>query len=79
MIMCHMLSPDLDELHAMAAKLGLKREWFQGDASTPHYDVNLTVRAKALELGAVEIDRRQTVALIKQIRAERLKKENDNG
>lgn len=35
---CHMVSdlgPDVLELHAMAAKLGLKRAWFQGD----HYDL----------------------------------------
>ena len=65
MVMCHMLADSLDELHAMASKIGLKREWFQ-PKSTPHYDVSLTKRKQALEQGAQEIDRAQVVALTKQ-------------
>lgn len=41
-----------DELHAFAARLGLRREWFQGD----HYDVPEHVRAEAVQLGAVETE-----------------------
>ena len=67
MVMCHMLADSLDELHAMASKIGLKREWFQ-PKSTPHYDVSLTKRKQALEQGAQEIDRAQVVALTKQWR-----------
>lgn len=26
---CHMMADTLDELHAMAVKIGLKRAWFQ--------------------------------------------------
>ena len=48
MVMCHMLADSLDELHAMASKIGLKREWFQ-PKSTPHYDVSLTKRKQALD------------------------------
>lgn len=45
-----------DLLHAFAAKLGLKREWFQ-DHNVPelwHYDIGSErLREKALALGAV--------------------------
>lgn len=67
MRMCHMLADSLDELHAMADRLGLKREWFQ-PRSTPHYDICQSKRALALQLGATAIDRRRTVALIRQWR-----------
>ncbi len=67
MIMCHMLSDSEEELHAMAKKIGMRREWFQ-PKSAPHYDVCLSRRAKAIEFGAKEIDREQTVALIRKLR-----------
>lgn len=69
MLMCHMLADSLDELHDMAQKLGLKRQWFQNaEGSTPHYDICQEKRAKAIELGAVEIDRRRTVEIIQDWR-----------
>jgi hypothetical protein len=55
MKMSHMMADDLDELHAMARKLGLRREWFQ-DKSIPHYDVSMSVRRRAIELGAIPED-----------------------
>lgn len=50
----HMLATDLDELHAIAAAIGLKREWFQ-DKRIPHYDVTEGKRWQALRAGAVAI------------------------
>jgi hypothetical protein len=70
MIMCHMIADDLDELHRMASAIGMSREWFQ-PLSFPHYDVSLTRRARALKLGAVEVDRRQLVRVIREIRMKR--------
>lgn len=64
MKLCHMLADSLDELHEMAERIGLKREWFQ-PKSTPHYDVNLERRKLALRFGAVEADRKKVVELIK--------------
>lgn len=52
MRMSHLMADDLDELHAFAARLGLRREWFQ-DKSVPHYDVSDSKREQALQLGAV--------------------------
>ncbi|WP_350334563.1 DUF4031 domain-containing protein [Coralliovum pocilloporae] len=69
MIMCHMLADTEEELHQMARRLGMKREWFQ-PKSSPHYDIDENRRAKALEMGAQEISRRDLVDLIRRIRRE---------
>lgn len=46
----------LDELHAMAAKIGLKRAWFQGGNSRhPHYDLRESKRLLAVQYGAQEV------------------------
>jgi len=68
MKMCHMLADTLDELHHMADTIGLKRKWFQNH-STPHYDICQAKRKLAIEAGAILIDRKQTVALIRKWRA----------
>lgn len=52
----HMLATNIDELHAMAARIGLRREWFQGAGTFPHYDVQRRKRALALAAGAVPIE-----------------------
>lgn len=67
MKMCHMLADELDELHAMADRLGLKRSWFQNH-KTPHYDICQAKRALALSYGAISISRREAVALIRKWR-----------
>jgi predicted kinase len=49
---CHMTTDgDFDELHAFAARLGLRRAWFQRD----HYDLPPHGRAAAVALGAEEV------------------------
>lgn len=78
MIMSHMVADSVDELHAMAQRLGLKRQWFQISRNgMPHYDICQTKRQVAITLGAVEIDRRKMVQLMKAHRAQRA--ENSNG
>lgn len=47
----------VEELHAMAKLIGLRREWFQ-PLSYPHYDLTPSRRALAVKKGAVEKDRR---------------------
>lgn len=67
MKMCHMLADTVDELHAMADLIGIKRRWFQNH-NTPHYDICQSKRADAVKLGAIEIGRREVVALIRKHR-----------
>lgn len=53
---CHMVSDtSLSELHAFAARLGLKRAWFQNHQRVPHYDLVASMRVKALAAGAVAV------------------------
>lgn len=52
---CHMAADGVEELHAFARRLGLKRAWFQ-DRRIPHYDLTETKRAEAVLLGAVADD-----------------------
>lgn len=59
---CHLVADSLDELHQFAARLGLKRTWFQDKASYPHYDVTTSVRERALALGALPARKRQMIA-----------------
>ena len=68
MKMCHMVADTLDELHAMADKVGMRRAWFQDSQDHPHYDLSQTKRALAVQQGAIEIDSRQLVQIIQKWR-----------
>ena len=71
MVMCHMIADTQDELHAMAERIGMKRQWFQEPpkASVPHYDVCKARKARALALGARKLDRRAFAEKIRELRA----------
>lgn len=62
----HLTADTQDELHEFAARLGLRREWFQpgrpidGQPSPFwHYDVTSPKRAQALALGAISMPARE--------------------
>lgn len=61
---CHMVADTVDELHALAARIGLKRSWFQGD----HYDLVPSKRAAALAAGATELPRRPFIEKLRAFR-----------
>lgn len=69
MKMCHMIADTLDELHAMADKIGISRRWFQGPPKhkTPHYDICKSRRAFAVQHGAKEVTSRELVLIKRQI------------
>lgn len=54
---CHLVADTLAELHEFAERLDLRREWFQSKSRYPHYDVTLSMRDKALRMGAMMGDR----------------------
>ncbi|MEQ1934665.1 MAG: DUF4031 domain-containing protein [Fimbriimonadaceae bacterium] len=56
---CHMRADTLDELHAMAEAIGMKRSWFQDKPGFPHYDLVPKRRALAVKRGAKEISARE--------------------
>jgi hypothetical protein len=58
----HMQADTLDELHAMADKLGLRRSWFQSKPDRPwhdHYDLTRSKRDEAVVLGAIQLTWRE--------------------
>lgn len=64
MVMCHMLADSDDELHAMAACIGVQRRWHQAPPRhDSHYDIALSKRALAVRAGAAEITWRQAGAM----------------
>jgi hypothetical protein len=75
---CHLIvAGKLDDLHEFAKRIGLKREWYQGSASWPHYDLTANKRAHALRYGALECGMMQEAKArnavhrrVKQLRAE---------
>jgi hypothetical protein len=64
MVMCHMVADTEAELDEMAAKLGLRRGWKQGNrdrkpgtvGALVHYDIAKSKRAQAIRLGAIPLD-----------------------
>jgi hypothetical protein len=71
MVMCHMVGDTEDELHAMADRIGVDRRHFQADGSAPHYDICKAMRVKAVSHGAIELDKRGIVAVIRRLLARR--------
>lgn len=67
---CHMFADTLDELHEMAAAVGMKRAWFQNHPSLPHYDLVPSRRQRAVALGAQEVTRREMSEFMRQKRME---------
>jgi hypothetical protein len=64
---CHLTADTLEELHAFAKMMGMKRQWFQDHPRHPHYDLTISKRKEAVKLGAVEI----------RARAERMRRLNE--
>lgn len=57
---------ELDELHAMAERIGMKRVWFQEHDRLPHYDVTSSRRAAAVAAGALEVDSRESCRILRE-------------
>lgn len=55
---CHLWADTVEELHALAARIGLRRSWFQSHTRLPHYDLTPSKRALAIAAGANATDAR---------------------
>jgi hypothetical protein len=58
----HMQADTLAELHAMADRIGMRREWFQSKPGRPwhdHYDLTRERRERAIRLGAIPVTWRE--------------------
>ncbi len=75
----HLIADTQPELHEFAARLGLKRSWFQDPlrmnkpplstslrAQMWHYDVTKTKREEAIRLGAVPVTQKELNVIIRQ-------------
>jgi hypothetical protein len=67
-----MFSDDIEELHGLAERIGLKRSWFQlkpkpNGRGFPHYDLTGAKRAQALHAGAVSVERDEAVRLWREL------------
>jgi len=58
---CHLYGDSLEELHAFAGRIQLRRSWFQNHARLPHYDLTAARRERAVRAGAVEVTSREMV------------------
>jgi predicted kinase len=68
---CHLATDgSFDELHAFAARLGLRRAWFQHD----HYDLPAHGRAAAVALGAEEVSTRELLRRMAGPRGDRARR-----
>ena len=65
MKMCHMIADTDEELHRMAAAIGVHRKWWQSPAksSGSHYDIAMSKRALAVAAGAKAITLKQCAAM----------------
>jgi hypothetical protein len=63
----HLMADTLEELHVMAARLGLPRRAFQNKTSGAHYDVTTDLRARAIAYGATSISRHVDRELVKAV------------
>jgi hypothetical protein len=67
----HLLADDVDELHALAARLGIPRRGFQvhrRSAALNHYDLPENLRLQAIALGAVPVTWREMARLTREWR-----------
>ena len=62
----HLVADSITQLHAFAARLGLRRSWFQDSPGLPHYDVTEGVRWQAIQKGAIAITQKELVSMFRK-------------
>lgn len=64
MKMCHLIADTHEELVRMADAIGVARRWIQG-GTREHFDICLAKRKLAVAQGAIEVDQRQLLSILK--------------
>lgn len=65
---CHMATDgNIEELHAFAISVGLRRSWFQNHRLHPHYDLTPNKRRLAIQRGAIEVDAKELMRLTSKV------------
>jgi hypothetical protein len=67
---CHLIADSIAELKEFAVKMGMREEWFQ-PLSSPHFDLTREGRARAIQLGAIELNNRDFVTKLRELREKR--------
>lgn len=74
MLMCHMMADTHEELVAMADRIGVHRRHIQhAGTDREHFDICKAKRAKAVSLGAIEVDSKYLAGIMRSKRAGRTK------
>lgn len=67
---CHLLADTRDELHEMAARLGIPRVFFQDHPWRWHHDLPAHLRPRAIALGAQVVTIHDVGALLQARKAQ---------
>jgi hypothetical protein len=70
----HLQADTVEELHAFASRIGLRRDWFQTTPGRPdkdHYDLTRAGRMLAIQHGAIAEDRRAGTRRRQAVRTDR--------
>ena len=61
----HLVASSIQELHEFAGRIGLNRCWYQNKRKRyqPHYDIKGDMRIKAIDHGAILIQKRSDIIL----------------
>lgn len=68
---CHLVADSVEELHFFAGRMRLKPSWFQSKSDLPHYDLTYGMRVRAVAFGAIEVDRKKILELMKKNRSKK--------
>lgn len=65
---CHLVATNINELHGFAQSIGIKRCWFQNKRGKqqPHYDLRSANLPKALDAGAIKVNRKTLFQILNQ-------------
>jgi hypothetical protein len=65
---CHMVATSILELHEFAIGIGVKRWYYENKRGKkrPHYDIKGSTIQKAIDAGAILVERRELLKFLKE-------------